>query len=273
MSSGALLRLEGAATRKNSRGLSLSVMPGDGWALMGDRRSDVDHLYKSLVAGDVERGSVEQPAPASSPFKPGRMNTRATVGGAFKRHEGVASARALSAMGLWDELGREVGALDEEETAALHLAYLLSQPGPLHFLGRWADLLSPWRTAGFFTLLDEVLELGQAVFVSTSRAETAARLGKIVVLKADDPRFAGSVGDLIVQARPDELIVETDEPAAVAAMAAPFTMRVTVLPGELHIQAADGQALAARLLTSGYGHIRSVVVRAPTLEDALLQAT
>lgn len=269
----ALLRLEGAAAKKKARGVSLAVLPGDGWALLGTNRRLADDLYGRLVAGDVERGTIERPASASSAFRAGRMSSRTTIGSAFKRHEGVASARALSALGLWDELGREVGSLDEEEGAAFQLAYLLSQSGPLHFLGRWADSLSPWRFAGLFVLLDEVLEAGHAVIASTARAETAARLGQIVVLKGADPVFAGPVGELLAQARPSEVIVETDEPAAVAAMAAPFTMRVTVLPGELHIQAADGQALAARLLTSGYGHIRSVVVRAPTLDDALLQAT
>jgi hypothetical protein len=54
-------------------------------------------------------------------------------------------------------------------------------------------------------------------------------------------------------------------------MVEPFVTSVRVSGRRLVMQAEDGQEVAARLLTNGYGLVRSVVVKEPSLEEALIQ--
>ncbi|MCH8980136.1 MAG: hypothetical protein IH945_12975, partial [Armatimonadetes bacterium] len=53
----------------------------------------------------------------------------------------------------------------------------------------------------------------------------------------------------------------------------PFVTGIRVSGRRLVLQTEDGQEVAARLLTQGYGVVRSVVVKEPSLEEALIQLT
>jgi hypothetical protein len=262
-----LVEVEGLALRPGARSLSFSVLPGQGWAVVGSRQSSVDKLCEALrgVAAPP-KGTVARRA---SPPAGLAERRRGTLGTAFKKLDGVAAARSLTALGLWSELDRDLSSFDAESRAAVRTAYALALPGPVLWLDRGLDMLGPKRFRGCLDLMAELFEDGFAAVGPTCRPEVAEAWGHAVVLQGEEPVFAGPVSSLLGKARPAEIVVETDEPSAVAAMAEPFALRVVVRPGELALQAADGQALAARLLTEGYGKIRAVVVRTPTLEDAL----
>ena len=53
-------------------------------------------------------------------------------------------------------------------------------------------------------------------------------------------------------------------------MIEPLAVSVKVVRGGMIVSAAKGQETVAKLLTEGYGSVRSVVLREPTLEEAVL---
>lgn len=262
-----VLAAEGVALGARTRSVTFGIEAGKGWALLATRQKEADALYDAL-AGRAEpfRGKVERSRPLPARFPERR---RGTVGNAFRRLDGMASARALTALGLWEELDRDIAAFDAEAEAAVRCAFVLSQPSALLALGRWLDPLGPARLRGALDLVDALLEEGAAALCCTCRADVAERLGNLVVLRGGEPAFVGTAAELAARAGAAEVVVETEDPSSVATMAEPFAIRVSAQPGELRIQAADGQALAARLLTAGYGRIRAVVVKSATLQDAL----
>jgi hypothetical protein len=264
------LRAEGVALGARAHSVTLDVLPGQGWAIVGSRQRDADALYAALTRlAEPFRGSVEAHLPSPDRFPERR---RGALGAIFKRMDGLASARSLTALGLWSELDRDVSSFDAESAAAVRCAHALAQPGRLLTLGRLLDPLAPGRLAGALGLLDELLSEGAAAVCATCRADVAERMGHIVAMRGPEPAFVGSAAELIQRTGASEVVVETEDPSTVATMAEPFALRVTAQPGELRIQAADGQSLAARLLTEGYGRIRAVTVRSATLQDALTRA-
>jgi hypothetical protein len=56
----------------------------------------------------------------------------------------------------------------------------------------------------------------------------------------------------------------------VRALVAPFEVSVRDTDDGVVMQASEGQQLAAKLLLEGYGDVKLVVLRSPTLEEALL---
>ncbi|MES1228013.1 MAG: hypothetical protein ABUL72_05035, partial [Armatimonadota bacterium] len=96
------------------------------------------------------------------------------------------------------------------------------------------------------------------------------KVGNVIVTRHKGAVFAGTVRELVQMARPTEVRVETVDNGAVTAMADAFALSIHAEKGSMTITTHDGQALAARLLTEGYGSVRSVVVRQPTVSEALL---
>jgi ABC-type uncharacterized transport system ATPase subunit len=114
---------------------------------------------------------------------------------------------------------------------------------------------------------------GTAFMVRTNRLGIAEALGRIVVVASDEPLYAGTCDECRILHGPTELLVETDDPSTSRTMVEPFAVSVKIVRGGLIVTSNKGQALAARLLTEGYGSVRAVVIKEPTLREAVLGLT
>ncbi|MEQ1934632.1 MAG: hypothetical protein ABL962_12280, partial [Fimbriimonadaceae bacterium] len=63
--------------------------------------------------------------------------------------------------------------------------------------------------------------------------------------------------------------VETQNQSGVRALIAPFEISISETENGVILKAAEGQQLAARLLSEGYGDIKMVILKEPTVESAL----
>ena len=149
------------------------------------------------------------------------------------------------------------------------LGPLLARPSLLAFDGQ-LDRLDPWAHTAAWEALRRSLGRGAAALVVTDRPETAAQCDAIVVLRDRQVRFAGSADALRRLGPPHELTVTTERQIGVRALVSPFEVRVEETSEGLRMEAKDGQELAVRLLREGYGDVKFLVSRAPTVEEGLL---
>jgi ABC-2 type transport system ATP-binding protein len=180
-------------------------------------------------------------------------------------------ADVLAALGLWDARNVALHKLTTGMVVACDLLPVLLSDADLVLIDGHLDLLDPWALDGAFEEMFRLAEEKTAFLVATNRPELAERLGNIIVLSEGQVRYAGTVDKLVRSIEPTEIVVETDDLSAVRTMVEPFVTAVRVSGRRLVLQAEDGQEVAARLLTNGYGLVISVVVKEPSLEEALIQ--
>lgn len=177
----------------------------------------------------------------------------------------------LSALGLWDVRQTPINLLAPEQVAACDLLPVFFPENNLAIIDGQLDTLDPWVRATVLSLIEEQRAQGCVFIVSTNLTTVTQRLGNLIIFSGPSPVYAGTVSELLRTIRPAELIIETSDPSTVATMVEPFALSVKPIEQGLLVQADKGQELAAKLLTQGYGHIRTVIVKEPSLSDALFQ--
>jgi ABC-type uncharacterized transport system ATPase subunit len=111
---------------------------------------------------------------------------------------------------------------------------------------------------------------GVALIVRTNRLDLAERFGRLIVVSQGEPVFAGTCDAVRQLFGPSELLVQTKDASTVRCMVDPLAVSVRVVRGGLVVSTAKGQETAAKLLTQGYGSVKAVVVREPTLTESVL---
>ncbi|MFW5696957.1 MAG: hypothetical protein ACOCX1_00175, partial [Fimbriimonadaceae bacterium] len=175
----------------------------------------------------------------------------------------------LSGLGLWEVRQEPISQMTPSQALACDLFGVLLKPADLILVDGHLDAFDPWTLESVIETLGEIQSEGQALLVATNRSEIATQLGSLIVLNSQSPVFVGTVQELLNSCAPTELLVETDDESAVRSVAEPFDVRIEQTEEGLRLEAAEDQELAARLLCQGYGVVRSVVVRKPTLDEAL----
>jgi ABC-2 type transport system ATP-binding protein len=198
-----------------------------------------------------------------------RVQSLTKKGGAYG---GSASKAAdlLVATQLHDARQSLVSDLTPGQVAACELIGPLSSGADLIFIDGQLDRLDPWALRSTLRYIDQLRAAGVAFVVTTSRPDLITAFDALIVLKSNHVRFAGTVDDLLRVGPPHALSVETENRPGVRALVSPFEVSVQDVPGGVRLEASEGQALAARLLLEGYGDVKFVVIRPPTVEDALL---
>ena len=186
-----------------------------------------------------------------------------------RRH--AVSADALAALELWDARNVHLSKLSQGMVVACDLLPVLLSDDDIVLIDGHLDLLDPWALNGLFEELFHLAEEGTAFIIATNRPELAERLGNIIVLQEGQTKYAGTVDELVRSVEPTEIIVEADDLSTVRSMVEPFVTGVRISGRRLVMKAEDGQEVAARLLTQGYGVVHSVVIKEPSLEEALVQ--
>lgn len=111
---------------------------------------------------------------------------------------------------------------------------------------------------------------GVCFIVETHQAQVLALCDLAVCLRQRQVVFAGTLEDLKRHAPATKITVETDYQEAVRAVVAPFEISLTTVEAGLVIKTKEGQAVTAELIKQGYGDIKLLIQREPTLDEALL---
>ncbi len=252
--------------------LTLSVRPGQWVAVVGPGGSGKTQFLRILAGLDrVPIGRIERPTAHFA--RPGGVHRRSKVASLARLPGGVGAASALSdllaSVRLWDQRAASVGDLSPTQMASAELLSAITAPEPLLCLDGQFDQLDPWALASTLSAFQRRRSTGQIIFFSTHRPELVKLCDAVVVLREREIRFAKSVEDLLRLGPPQEIRVETNQQASVRAICEPFDVSMSVEEDSVVLKAREGQELAARLLLEGYGNVRTVIKRAPSIEEAL----
>jgi len=267
-----ILGLEHLSLSPSGPTLTMTLAPGQSLGVVGPAAAGKSRLLR-ILAGEERpaQGAAHAHGRVAVASADG-LSRRAKVQ-SLARRSGTGAQDAtdlLSALGLWDARGLSIGELTPTQLAACELIEPLVSGAALLIIDGQLDLLDPWALRGAIGVLRDRLGAGAAVVVATHRPDVIESLDAVVVLRDQQVRFAGTVADLKRQGPPHELRIATDDQAAVRALVAPFTVSVRATDDGLRMEAREGQELAARLLLEGYGDVNFVIVRPPTLEEAIL---
>ena len=263
-----VLTLDGLALRSDGPTLTLSVRPGEAVAIMGPTGAGKTALLRACAGRDRpargRAGALGEFALAGE-----GIGRRARVSSVAKASGHPKANDLLVRLGLAGTLNESVAELAPGHRAAVALLPALLSGAPLLGFDGEFDRLDPWARAASWEALRLARERGAAALLTTSRPEMAALCDVVIVLRERTVRFAGSVDALRRLGPPHELTVTTERQIGVRALVSPFEVRIEETPEGLRMEAREGQELAARLLTEGYGDVRYVVSRGPTVEEGL----
>lgn len=181
-------------------------------------------------------------------------------------------AEALVLCGLWDQREESVDDLSGSQRAACELLPCLAADPSLLVVDGQLERLDPWTLTSVLHGLHKRLSGGAALLVTCNRPDLLVHFDHLVVMSKSQVRFVGTLEELMREHSESEIEVETQNQPGVRALVDSFEVSVRVTEKGLVIRAAEGQQIAAKLLTEGYGDVKFVVVREPSIQDALNDA-
>lgn len=263
-----LLTLDGVALRNEGPTLTLSVRAGQAVAIMGPTRSGKSSLLR-VCAGREKPARGRTTAAGDFALAGEGMGRRTRVSSLAKATGHPKANDLLVALGLWEVRNEAVPDLAPGHQAAAELLMPLLSEASLIGIDGELDRLDPWSHARAWETLAGIRRRGGGVLVVTDRPETAALCDVVVVLRDRRVVFAGTVDALRRLGPPHELTVTTERQAGVRALVSPFEISIQETPEGLRMEARDGQELAARLLKEGYGDVKYLISRAPSVDEGL----
>jgi ABC-type multidrug transport system ATPase subunit len=190
-----------------------------------------------------------------------------------KRHAPAGQAQsitdALSSTGLWDSRAKPVTDLSPTQLAACELVPVFASRPDVIVIDGLLERLDAWTRDSVLDGFRRELQRGAVVVAATNDLDLIAEFDVALVMVANRVAFAGPLDALLREATESELTVETTNQEGVRALVAPFEISIQSTPGGLRMQATEGQAIAAKLLMEGYGDVKLVTLRPPTLADAV----
>lgn len=250
--------------------LTLTLAAGQSVAIVGPAGSGKSRLLRFLSGQEAPpAGQVELHAPASwpQPIRDRKLTPQQLVRAASGQAERASDA--LAATRLWDHRQSALADLSPGQQHLAELLPLLAHEDRLLIFDGHLDSIDLWALAGIRELLQRRLKEGAAAAIVTNRPDIVEQCDLIVAVANGHVRHAGRVQDLL-RKTPHELEVVSEHQPGVRAMARPFTVEVTQKKQTTILRAEEGQQLAAKLLLEGYGDVRYIVHRQPTMEECLL---
>lgn len=254
--------------------LTLTLDAGQTLGVYGPAASGKSTICRVLAGLErAKRGSVR--VPKSVAFAEARsVGRRGTPLGVAQQYAGPGGASrvagALSAVKLWDKRKEPLSNLSPGELAGVDLLPALAGHARLIVIDGLLDAMDLWMLESVTLSLETRLREGSAMILSTNRPEFARRLDTLVVMNHRSIVFAGGLTDLERRAPSTTIEVETQRQPGVRALVEPFQVSIRKLDdGRLEIQSNEGQKLAAKLLTEGYGDVKTLVTRRLSNEELL----
>lgn len=259
--------------RQKAKSLSLEIQSGELIAIMGPAGGGKSHLLE-VIAGDAKPadGKFQSESPihfCGDPVFPRRATPMSLAKGGSKSIENQRIIAVLNALGLTDVRDQPIARLSQSQMIACTLIDGLVPESGLSLIDGLLDLLDPWRLEATLRHMFDDLDLGKTYIFATHQPSLAERADQLILIKDQSMAFAGSIPELIARTAPTEFIVECDDNSTVVALVEPFAVSIKKSPGQVVFTTHRGQSLAAKLLTHGYGPIRTITVNQPTLSEAL----
>lgn len=254
--------------------LSLSVAAGQSIAVVGHGGAGKTRFLRMLAGierpgqGAAHRRVETSVANGASLSRRSKPQSLARAAGSV--NQAGPATELLSALNLWDDRQRLIGDLSPSRVAACELLEPLASAARLVLIDGQMDRLDVWALHGLLELMQRARAAGRTFIYTTNRPELAAQSDTIVVLKHGQIRFAGTVDDLLRAAPQHRITVHTENQPGVRALAAPFQVAIEDTSEGLVLCAPEGQTLAARLLLDGYGDVEYIVMKRPSVAEALL---
>lgn len=271
MTSRQVLTLDGFSIRPDGMKLSFALTSGKSIGIYGPAGSGKSQFLRAMLgAQDAVQGTVRVKAKVGWPDQSLPKRTKLQSLSRQLAEKSSLAAEMLTSSALWGARDRVLADLSSGQLAAVELLSAYDPDCGMVAIDQQFDRLDPWSLKRFLAFYRERATKGLSVVAATDRAELASFFDVVVVLQDREPKFAGSPEDLIKTFSPDVLEVETIDQRTVRALVEPFVIDVQETPTGLRLQAREGQEVAARLLSAGYGDVRYIVVRQPSIADALL---
>ncbi len=271
-----LLRAQGLVSEPvgdfRLQSLSFEVHRGECVALFGPSGSGKS-LLLALIAGELplEAGVLECADFARMPELPaGRAALKLTPNRWMKRHAS-SWARAvylLELLGLGEQVDTPIAELSDGARAMLQVGAALAQRANLYLLDDPFDKADFERRQRLWMELEERSRFGAAILFATRDPAIARHADRVLMLHQ---------GRLIAFDTPDQLVrdlqatrleIETTDLQPVLDVLGEVEFRVVEQGDGYRLSLFADDTLALRLLREGYGAVRAVYLREPTLADA-----
>jgi ABC-type multidrug transport system ATPase subunit len=267
------LVLDGFSPAPQGPTLTMTLRSGQSLCLMGPAGGGKTRFIRSALGAErPSQGRTQTPArvmPAGSSTWPRRATPIAIARKAAHSRKTDLVAEALMLCGLWDRREDPVEALSGSQRAACEVLSCIAAEPCLMSIDGQLDRLDPWTLRSALHGLHKRMTHGSALLVATNRPDLASHFDHLVVLAQSQVRFVGTVEELMREHSAAEIVVETKNQPGVRALVDSFEVSIRETADGLVIRTAEAQEIAARLLTEGYGDVRMVVVREPSVQDVL----
>ncbi len=265
-----LIQVQDVRLPKATQTFSWSVRALESWAVMGRSGSGKTTLIE-LMTGEPTTAKGKCIAHGSVSCVSDELSRRATpqsiASQASGRGRATDAGEALNLLGLWDVRRSPVHELGTGHIAASKLLRPLLAPSDVVILDLLLDALDPWILPRVQRAFRAWMAPGRALIIVTQRPDVAAMCSHTLVLGGKGALYSGPTDTLLN--RSEVLTVETSNASAVRQLAEPFVVEVTETSQGLTLRTAESQALAAKLLTEGYGVVKSIHTRPKTLAETL----
>lgn len=269
-----LISVRSLRLTSGSRKLSLDVYPGEAYAVMGRAASGKSH-FLDVIGQEVKPadGTIdifnELHIISSSERK--RSTPWTILKKLQKEIDQTEVVQVLNALNLLNDRDTMLSRLSVGQVAACDLLPIFFGKSDIYLIDGQLDCLDPWTLESVLEMLQAKLAEDKVLLVATARPEIAEAFGNLILMKNSEAVFAGTVEELIESLGPLQITVEAEDPSTIKTVVEPFTVSAFVSPGRLEITSNKSQELAAKLLTEGYGNVKTVVMRERTLADCLAQ--
>lgn len=238
-------------------GCSVLVLGRDGdgiegfWNLLGGESPAQGKVFRSAAVHSLTRSHVG----------------RASVQG-YLDSLGGPTLDALAIARLDDLRRKPAASLEPARWAQLEFAAALCSPAPIVALSAMVDNLDPWGEA---TLRDAQRDWGRTTIRFSRNPEQCAHADLVLILGRQTVLFADTPDHLRRSCLPVTYEVITGDPSACLAICAPYRLEITETETGFIFTSPEGQEVAAKLLTHGYGQVHTVMERLPSWQDALFE--
>jgi ABC-type multidrug transport system ATPase subunit len=252
--------------------MSFEIYRGECVALFGPSGSGKS-LLLALIAGEIEleSGTLICADFASMPALPtGRAALTMTPAKWMKRHAST-WARAvylLELLGLGERLDTPISELSSGERAMLQVSGALAQRADLYLLDDPFDKADFERVRRLWMELEDRCRFGAAVLFSTRDPAIARRADRVLMLHRGHMMAFDTPDNLLRDTKATRLEIETLDPQPVLDTLGAVELHIMEQDDGYRLSLSADDTLALRLLQEGYGTIRGVYIREPTLADA-----
>lgn len=268
-----LLRFNSVVSSKSLRSVELSLEPGNLCAVFGPTGAGKSWLLD--VARDKTKpasGKVicAQGVVSTFPGMVSRKLSPVQVAQRLGAKKPTTLTNSLTSSGLWERRAESVGSLSPSWQACADLLPIWIGPQPVASIDMVLDYLDPWQMERTLEAIQKERDAGRAFLIATNRIEVAEKASHLVVMRGGEARFVGTREDLLWREQPTEIEVETVDSSSALSVIEPLVIESAITPNGLLLRAREGQETAARLLTQGYGSVKMLFVKYPTLREALI---